>query len=134
MPVDRARQVAAQYRSLPAGVRSAVDELDAAQAPPERYRSALLALADACDAIDQAAAKVGEGWIVPQLAVELPGDLVTVPRAAELVGRSVRWAYWWASDDREHRVKASDPMRVRLGDVQAAVAEERGRRAGGSGT
>lgn len=101
-PVDRSRQVAIQYRA-------ALERVDPV----------------ACHAIDQAATWAGESWVAPGYAIEIEDDQVTVVRAAELVGMSVRWVYKWAE---EHRV-AVDPVRVRLADVRAAVAYDRGRRA-----
>jgi hypothetical protein len=51
-------------------------------------------------------------------------------RAAELTGYSAAWVYKWRAADRENRVKATKPaIMVLLGDVRAAVAYERGRRA-----
>lgn len=104
LPVDRARQVALQYRA-------ALGRLDAA----------------ACAAIDSAAVLAGEGWVVDELAVETEDDLVTVPRAAELVGRSRRWVYQWARTN-PHMIAKTGPTRVRLLDVRAAVADERAKR------
>lgn len=99
-PNDRSRQVAIQYRA-------ALERVDPA----------------ACCVIDQAAVWAGEGWVVGSYAVEIEEDLITVARAAELVGMSRRWVYL-----RVQRA-AVDPVRVRLADVRAAVAYERGRRA-----
>jgi hypothetical protein len=99
-PTDRARQVAIQYRTA------------LEQAAPA-----------ACHAIDQAALWVGETWVLPGYAVETEDDLVTVARAAELVGMSRRWVYLKVTR------AAADPVRVRLADARAAVAHERGRRA-----
>lgn len=107
LPVDRARQVAIQYRD------------------------ALLRTApEACDAIDAAARLAGEGWVVDDLAIEQGEDLVTVTRAAELVGRSKRWIYQWAADHAVWEGQRQGPILVRLADVRAAVAHERTRRAG----
>ncbi len=99
-PTDRSRQVAIQYRT-------ALERVDPA----------------ACQAIDQAALWVGEVWVLPGYAVETEDDLVTVARAAELVGMSRRWVYLRVTR------AAVDPVRVRLADARAAVAYERGRRA-----
>lgn len=103
-PTDRARQVAIQYRA-------ALERIDPA----------------VCQAIDMAAGWAGEGWVVGSYAVETEDDLVTVARAAELVGMSRRWVYL-----RVQRA-AVGPVRVRLADVRAAVAFERGRRSNGAG-
>lgn len=105
LPVDRARQVCHEYRR-------ALWKLD-----PE-----------ACAAIDRAAILAGENWVIVEWAVETADDVVTVPRAAELVGRSLRWAYQWVHDH-PGVVRDTGPIRVRLGDVQEAVAHERARRA-----
>lgn len=99
-PTDRARQVALQYRA-------ALERVDPA----------------ACHAIDMAAGWAGEGWVVAGYAIETEDDLISVARAAELVGMSRRWVYLRVT-------RAADrPVRVRLADVRAAVAYERGRRA-----
>lgn len=98
-PTDRARQVAIQYRA-------ALERADPA----------------ACHAIDMAAGWAGEGWVVGGFAVEVEEDLISVARAAELVGMSRRWVY-----NRVPRAMV-DPVRVRLADVRAVVAFERGRR------
>jgi hypothetical protein len=105
LPVDRARQVALQYREL----LMRVDP-------------------DACAAVDAAAVLAGEGWVAGEWAIETEEDLVTVPRAAELVGRSTRWVYQWARDH-GGGVNRSGRIKVRLLDVRAAVAHERARRA-----
>jgi hypothetical protein len=97
---DRSRQVALQYRHA------------LEQVAPE-----------ACHAIDQAALWCGELWVVPGYAVETEDDLVSVARAAELVGMSRRWVYNRVTRAADH------PVRVRLADARAAVAYERGRRA-----
>ena len=103
LPATRARQVAIQYR----------DAL--ARADPA-----------ACHAIDTAAGWAGEGWVTGGYAIEVEDDLITVARAAELVGMSRRWVYLRV------RRAAIDPVRVRLADVRAAVAYERGRRTTGA--
>lgn len=105
LPVDRARQVCHEYRRA----LRAVDP-------------------DTCEIIDGASIAAGETWVSDAVAVETADDLVTVPRAAELVGRSPRWAYLWASEHPD-RIRSTGPIRVRLGDVQEAVAHERARRA-----
>jgi len=97
---DRARQVAQQYR----GALANVDP-------------------DACRLLDWAATQAGETWIVPQIAQYAADDLITVPEAAELTGRSVRWVYGWVAEDRATRMRgAGQPIRVRAGDVQEAAA------------
>ena len=94
----------------------------------QTYRSALHRVAPAaCAAIDQAAVWAGQAWVAPQAAVEVENDLVTVRRAAELVGMSRRWVYEWARTN--DMIKAKSPIRVRLCDVRAAVADKRARRA-----
>lgn len=98
-PVDRARQVAQQYRD-------ALARIDPA----------------ACTAIDQAACWAGETWVIPQVAQHQPDDLITAMEAAELTGRSLRWVYAWVSADRAARMHATDPIRVRAGDIQHAAA------------
>lgn len=99
-PTDRARQVALQYRE-------ALWRLDRAS----------------CAAIDQAAAWAGEHWVLHEWAVETEDDLVTIPRAAELVGRSKRWVYNWART--KEMAASTSPIRVRLSDVRVAVAHTR---------
>jgi len=106
LPVDRARQVCLEYR-----------------------RALMQTDPDACEKIDQAAALVGEGWVSSELASETEDDLVTVARAAELVGRSVRWVYKLTEQDPD-LIASRRPIRLRLGDVQDAAAWERARRAG----
>jgi hypothetical protein len=89
-----------------------------------RYREALWNLdQQSCAAIDTAAVWAGEHWVLSEWAVETEDDLVTVPRAAELVGRSTRWVYHWAQTS--EMVAATSPIRVRLSDVRAAVANRR---------
>lgn len=84
------------------------------------YRAALQRVDPvACAAIDSAAVLAGEGWVVEELAVETEDDLVTVPRAAELVGRSRRWVYEWARTT--GMVAMRNPIQVRLRDVRAAA-------------
>lgn len=99
--VDRARQVALQYRAA----LHAVDEA-------------------ACAAIDRAAAAVGEDWVLPQVAQHAPEDWVTVAEAAALTGRSQRWVYAWIAQDRADRcVRGNDGLaRVQVAAVQAAAA------------
>lgn len=105
LPVDRARQIA------------------------EEYRRALRAVdPEACAIIDSAAVAVGEGWAVEEIAIETADDVVTVARAAEIVGRSERWVYEWVHTHRD-RIRSISPIMVRLGDVQEAVGRERARRA-----
>lgn len=100
LPVDRARQVAAEYR-----------------------RALHRIAPDVCAVLDQAACEVGEAWVIPQIAQHQPDDLVTAPEAATLTGRSVRWVYAWIAADRDQRVKASTPqLRVRAGDIQEAAS------------
>ena len=105
LPVDRARQVGTEYRR-------ALWQLD-----PE-----------ACAAIDEAAVLAGETWVISDWAAETPDDLVTIPRGAELVGRSTRWVYNWAQLNPD-LVMSRSPIKLRLGDLQGAVAHERERRA-----
>jgi hypothetical protein len=101
-PVDRARQVAAEYR-----------------------RALAIADPDACAAIDSAAVAAGETWVSPTVAIHDLDDLVSVADAAEMCARSVRWVYAWIAKDRTNRVKGDSPTRVRIGDVLDAVAYER---------
>jgi hypothetical protein len=99
-PVDRARQVAQQYRAALARTNP-----------------------DACAAIDQAARWAGETWVLPQIAQHKPDDLITAPEAAELTGRSLRWVYQWVSDDRDTRMHQRDgKTHVRVRDIQHAAA------------
>jgi hypothetical protein len=105
LPVDRARQVALEYRR-------ALWERDP----------------DACAKIDSVATAVGENWVISDWAVETGEDLVTIPRAAELVGRSTRWVYNLAQQ-RPDLVQSRSPIMMRLRDVQAASAAQRARRA-----
>lgn len=105
LPVDRARQVAIQYR----------DALWHADR-------------EACAAIDTAAVLAGENWVINEWAIEQGEDLVTVARAAVLVGRSKRWVYSWAATH-DAVLTRRGPMLVRLDDVRAAVASERRKRA-----
>ena len=105
MPVDRARQVAQEFRRA----LRAVDP-------------------DACAKIEQAAIEVGETWAADAWAVETETDAVTIPRAAELVGRSTRWAYNLAQLHPE-LVCSRNPIKLRLRDVHEAAAAERRRRA-----
>lgn len=100
LPVDRARQVALQYRR----VLWQVDR-------------------EACAAIDTAAIWAGEHWVISDWAVETGEDWVSIARAAELVGRSKRWVWAWA---RENHTAVGHPKQVRLGDVQAAAARRHG--------
>lgn len=95
-PSDRARAVALQYRQALWSTRP-----------------------DLCAVIDQAAVWAGEHWVLNEWAVETEDDLVTVPRAAELVGRSTRWVYHWARTS--EMVAATSPIRVRLSDVRVAA-------------
>jgi hypothetical protein len=105
MPVDRARQVAGEYRSALQHV-----------AP------------DAAAVIDTAAVYAGENWVVDEVAIESGEDWIDVARAARLTGRSKRWVYDWARKNPD-RVLGS-PVRVRVEDIQAEVAHQRARRAG----
>lgn len=105
LPVDRARQVAQQYREA----LKAADPLN-------------------CEVIDQAACWAGEGWVVGEIAIEDENDIVTVARAAELVGRSKRWVYAYIA---EHGgAYRGGKIMVRVGDVREMVASERAKRAG----
>lgn len=106
LPVDRARQVCLTYRE-------ALRKVDPA----------------AAEAIDAAAASVGEGWVAGDVAVELSEDWVTAARGAELVGRSRRWVYQFAAEHPESVCRDPGQIRVRLADLRSAVAHERGRRA-----
>jgi hypothetical protein len=102
-PVDRARQVAAEYRRALAVIDPAT-----------------------CRAIDDAAVAAGETWVNPSLSIHDPDDLVTVSEAADAIARSTRWVYEWLAQNRSERVKAVNPvMRIRFGDVLDAVAYER---------
>lgn len=86
-----------------------------------QYRKALQAVDPAtCEVIDQAAAWAGESWVLEELAVETGDDLVSVARAAELVGRSTRWVYAWARQN-PSAVKQQHPIRLRLRDVRSAA-------------
>lgn len=107
LPVDRARQVAQQYRDVLWRVN-----------------------AEACTAVDRAAALAGEEWVLHQAAIETDDDLVTVARGAELVGRSVRWVYTRLGKDVPAVRRAGQPTLFRLGDLRSAVAHERARRKG----
>lgn len=100
LPVDRARQVAQEYRRA---LRRA-DRLT-------------------CDIIDRAAEHVGETWVIEEYADELEDDLVSVRRAAELIGRSERWVYMLAA--RNPDLVLRRPMRIRVGDIRAAAARHR---------
>ena len=105
LPVDRARQVCSEYRR-------ALELVDPAT----------------CQIIDTAAIAAGEAWVAPRLAINDEDDLVSVPDAADIVGRSARWVYGWISEDHS-RARSNDPLRVRVGDVIDAVAYERDWRA-----
>lgn len=100
LPVDRARQVALQYRKALWETRP-----------------------DLCATIDQAAVWAGEHWVISEWAVETGEDWVLIARAAELVGRSKRWVWAWA---RENHAAVGHPKRVRLCDVRAAAARRHG--------
>jgi hypothetical protein len=100
--VDRARQVCAEYRR-------ALAEIDPS----------------AADVIDRAAIAAGETWVNPGIAIHDEEDLVTVIVAADLVGRSAAWVYAWIAENRDQRVKATNPLRVRVGDVLDALAYTR---------
>jgi hypothetical protein len=105
LPVDQSRQVALEYRR-------ALQLVDPA----------------ACAAIDAAACWANQGWVIGELAVETEDDLVTVSRAAELVGRSTRWVWDWAHEHPE-AVGRRRPIMVKVGHLRAAVAYQRGQRA-----
>lgn len=107
LPVDRARQVASEYR------------LALSLTNPEL-----------CRAIDEAAHAVGESWVHPEMAIETEDEQVTVARAAEITGRSVSWVYKWIAQD-PTRARRASPQTVRIGDVLDAVAYERSWRKGG---
>lgn len=102
LPVDRARQVAEQYRA-------ALERVD-----PE-----------ACAAIDQAARWVGEEWIAPGVAAELEDDWIEAPRAARITGRSTRWVYLWCAANPNLVLRG--PTRVRISDLRAHLAERQRR-------
>jgi hypothetical protein len=106
LPVDQARQVAQEYRR-------ALRQVDPA----------------ACAAIDQAATWAGQGWVNEELAVETEDDLVTVRRAAELVGRSTSWVYQWVRAHPHALGRRRPSLLVKVGELRAAVAYERSRRA-----
>ena len=102
--------------------------------PVDRAREVARTCWEALNAVDPAAARAiglaaqaaGEGWLVPQFARHQPDDYVTVAEAAELVGRSVRWAYHWVATDRDRRsITDSDGhLRVRVGTLLESVAKE----------
>lgn len=122
MPVQRSRVNGASTSKWPNKGDSPVDR---ARQVTSEYRSALHALdPEACRAIDSAAIAAGETWVRPELAVESMDDLVTIGRAAELVGRSPRWVYSWTYANMD-KVKDRNPMRVRIGDIVTALAYER---------
>jgi hypothetical protein len=102
-PVDRAREIArtlwvALYR---------VDQESAS------------AIADAAEA-------AGEHWLRPEPARWGLDDIITVAEAAQMTGRSVRWIYWWVSQDRGARIVSPEgtPIRVRVGDLLEYLAHE----------
>lgn len=97
-------------------------QIDRVKLVAQQYRTALLNLApDVCAILDDAATEAGEGWVIPPVAIAGPEDIITVPEAAELVGRSIQWVYAWAAKDRLHRVKTGDDGKIRV--VAAAVQE-----------
>jgi len=109
LPVDRARQVAQQYRE-------ALTVCDP----------------DTCRVLDSMARAVGEDWVVGQPAIEDEADLVTVARAAELVGRSKRWVYLMVATG-QLPATARRPTKILLSDLREAAAQRR-RQAEVSGT
>ena len=70
--------------------------------------------------------------MVTEWAIEQDDEWITVPRAAELSGRSTRWVYDWAANHpgAYRKLPGRNGLRVRLGDLRQAVAHERGKRAG----
>lgn len=99
---DRARQVAAQYRTA----LTAVDPV-------------------ACAAIDAAAHAVGEAWVTPTPAIHDDTDLVSVADAADLVARSVRTLYNWVADRSLPVYPERGKIRVLVGDARRVDAAKR---------
>ncbi|MBP2370239.1 hypothetical protein [Pseudonocardia parietis] len=89
--VDRARQVAHEYRK-------ALLNTDPA----------------ACAVIDDAAVKVGEEWVLPQVDQYYDDDRITVAEAALLTGRSVRWVYAWVAEKRAERAHVGPDKLIRV--------------------
>jgi hypothetical protein len=104
LPVDRAREIARTCWQ-------ALNRVD-----PEAARL-----------IADVAAASGEYWLTPQVSQYSMDDVVTPLEAAELVGRSVRWAYQWVAQDRPRRavVGHDGRIRVRVRDILEGVAQER---------
>lgn len=100
--VDRARQVAHQYRN-------ALQQIDPAQ----------------CARIDEAARKVGEAWLLPPRFDD--DEFVSPLDAAAEVGCSVRAVYKWVSDGALANYPALGKVRVRVGDVRQVDADKRAR-------
>jgi hypothetical protein len=110
--------------------------------PVDRARDVARTCWQALEQVDPAAARViahaahlaGETWLVPQIARHQPDDLITVPDAAELVGRSVRWVYGWVAEDRDGSKTGTaraipdrdGRIRVRVATILEAVAENDG--------
>jgi len=70
-----------------------------------------------------AAARAGEGWLAPQVAMHNADDVVTPAEAAELVGLSPRTIYGWIATGRlAHSLSAQGRYRVRVHDVLEAMA------------
>lgn len=102
--VDRARQVAQQYRA-------ALAQVDPA----------------ACAEIDRGAAAAGETWALLRPPRFDDHELVSVPEAAEEIGRSVRAVYNWVADGTLPRYAEGGKIRVLMGAARRIDAQRRAR-------
>ncbi len=100
-PVDRARRVARSYRAL-------AYELD-----PER-----------CARLDAEMLKRQQRWVVPQVAVYQPDDLLTADLVADWASVTVRAVYQWRKQGLPS-VTTVDGIRFRYGSVVRWLAERR---------
>lgn len=74
--------------------------LDKARTIAREYRTALRRTnPEMCDQLDDAARRLGQAWITPELVRFDDDDWITIAEAAELVSRTPRAVRYWTTSD-----------------------------------
>lgn len=102
------------------------NEVDKARRVARDYRSALERVApELCQQLDEAARRLGQRWVTPELIRFELDDYITLAEAAELVYRTTRAVRYWVAGDNPKLASIVDRRGVRRVRVRDLIDLER---------